>query len=65
MASEHDRLSKDISETFDAKLSKRIGELKGITTALKEWEETQDSISELNALLKDPSTDQELRELAV
>ena len=65
MASEHDRLSNETSETFDAKIAKRVGELKGVATALKEWEHTQDSLSELNALLKDPTTDQELRELAV
>jgi peptide chain release factor 1 len=65
MASEHDRLSEESSESFDAKIAKRIGELKGVATALKEWDETQNSLSELNALLKDPTTDSELRELAV
>jgi peptide chain release factor 1 len=64
MASEHDKLAKETSETFDAKISKRIGELKGVATALKEWEDTQDSLNELHALLKDPTADQELRELA-
>lgn len=65
MASEHDKLSKQTSEIFDAKISKRIGELKGVATALKDWEDTEKSLSELNALLKDPTTDAELRELAV
>jgi peptide chain release factor 1 len=65
MASEHARLSKETAETFDAKISRRIGELKGVTEALKEWEDTQNTIAELNSLLKDPSTDSELRELAV
>ena len=65
MASEHDRLSQETSETFDAKISKRIGELKSVSTALKEWENTQNSLSELNTLLEDPTTDPELRELAV
>lgn len=65
MASEHHRLSEETSESFDAKIAKRIGELKSVVTALKEWEAKQDSLAELNALLKDPSTDQELRELAV
>lgn len=36
-----------------------------MTQALKEWEATQNSIDELNALLQDPTTDAELRELAV
>ena len=65
MASEHHRLSKLTSESFDAKIAKRIGELKSVATALKEWEDAQESLSELNTLLKDPTTDAELRELAV
>jgi len=64
MALEHDRLSKKTSESFDPKISRRIGELKSVTTALKEWEDTQDSLAELQALLEDPTTDAELRELA-
>jgi peptide chain release factor 1 len=65
MASEHDELSKQVSDDFDPKISKRIGELKAVTAALKQWEDTQNSLSELDALLNDPSTDQELRELAM
>ena len=65
IASEHDRLSAETSESFDAKIAKRVGELKGVATSLKEWEDTQNSIVELNALLADKATDAELRELAV
>jgi len=65
MASEHDRLSKETSETFDAKVSRRIGELKSVAAALKEWEDTRNSLGELNTLLNDPTTDSELRELAI
>jgi peptide chain release factor 1 len=65
MASEHDRLSAETCDFFDAKVAKRIGELKSVAEALKEWEDTQTSLKELNALLKDKSTDEELRELAV
>ncbi|TQS35499.1 hypothetical protein Golomagni_04081 [Golovinomyces magnicellulatus] len=64
MASEHDRLSQKISENFDVKISKRIGELKRVTEALREWETHQESLSELKSLLSDPSTDDELRKLA-
>jgi peptide chain release factor 1 len=64
MAQEHDRLSKEAAEIFDAKIAKRIGELRSVSEALKEWEDAQESIAELNALLKDPTTDSELRELA-
>jgi peptide chain release factor 1 len=65
MASEHDKLSKEMLDGFDPKVSKRIGELKGVTAALKQWEHTQNSLSELDAILKDPCVDQELRELAI
>lgn len=65
MAAERDRLSKETSETFNAKIAKRIGELQGVAEALQKWEEAKESISELDALLKDTSTDEELRELAV
>lgn len=64
MASEHDRLSKETAESFDVKIARRIGELKSVSEALKEWEAAQDSLKELNSLLKDPTTDSELRELA-
>jgi peptide chain release factor 1 len=65
MASEHDKLSKEMSDGFDSKISKRIGELKGVTTALREWEQTKEALSELEGLLNDPTTDPEIRELAV
>lgn len=65
MASEHDELSKQVTDEFDPKISKRIGELKAVTAALKQWEDTQKSMSELDGLLNDPSTDKELRELAM
>jgi len=64
MASEHDRLSAETAEKFDSKIAKRIGELGRVTAALKEWEDAQKSIDELNGLIHDSSTDQELRDLA-
>jgi peptide chain release factor 1 len=42
-----------------------MGELKGVTTALREWEQTKEALSELEGLLNDPTTDPEIRELAV
>jgi peptide chain release factor 1 len=65
MALEHDKLSKETAESFDSKIAKRIGELRGVAEALREWEQAQESLAELNLLLKDPTTDSELRELAV
>ncbi|KAI9048602.1 hypothetical protein LZ554_007434 [Drepanopeziza brunnea f. sp. 'monogermtubi'] len=64
LAHEHDRLSEQTTETFDAKISKRIGELRSVAEALKEWETTQQNQEELNSLLTDPTTEPELRELA-
>lgn len=65
MALEHDKLMEETAETFDSKIAKRIGELRSVTTALKEWDDTQDSLSELNSMLADPTTDAELHELAL
>ncbi|CCU81546.1 peptide chain release factor 1 [Blumeria hordei DH14] len=64
MALEHEVLSKKSSEAFDAKSARRMGELKRVTEVLKEWEAQNNSLSELNALLSDPTTDAELRKLA-
>ncbi|TVY46597.1 Peptide chain release factor [Lachnellula occidentalis] len=64
MALEHDRLSEETAEKFDSKIAKRVGELSRVTKALKEWEDTQNSIEELRGLIHDPTTDQELRDLA-
>ena len=64
MAIEHDKLSKETAETFDIKISKRIGELKSVAEALKEWEDARNALSELQELLQDPTTDAELRQLA-
>src|SRR4051812_19159548 len=46
MAKEHDRLTEETAETFDAKIAKRIGELKNVTTALREWEESESALKE-------------------
>lgn len=64
MASEHDRLSIETAEKFDSKIAKRIGELSRVTTALKEWDDAQNATQELHSLIHDPTTDQELRDLA-
>lgn len=65
MASEHELLNKKISHAFDPQAAKRIGELKRVADALKDWEAHQESISELNLLITESSTDAELRKLAV
>ncbi|OAX80247.1 hypothetical protein ACJ72_05426 [Emergomyces africanus] len=65
IADEHASLTSKLAESFDPKTAKRIGELATTTTALKEWEKANESISELNSLLKDPSLDSELHSLAL
>lgn len=65
MAIEHERLSTESSETFDAKIAKRIGELKGVAEALREWESTRDTQDELQKLLDDPATEAELRDFVL
>jgi len=65
MTREHRILSQITSESFDAKKSKRIGELRNVASALEEFEDTEKSLIELNELLRDSKIDPELRELAV
>ncbi|KAI9851246.1 MAG: hypothetical protein M1838_004165 [Thelocarpon superellum] len=53
-----------MSVDFDPRSAKRVGELSATTNALKEWEKSTKSLAELNSLLRDPDTDEELRSLA-
>ncbi|PKS07719.1 hypothetical protein jhhlp_006327 [Lomentospora prolificans] len=62
LSSEHDRLSDSLSAAFDTKTAKRVGELSNVATALREFDEAQDSLAELRGLLT--SKDAELRQLA-
>lgn len=63
-AKEHELLSKKVTDAFDSKLAKRVGELEPIVTSLKDLEAANTSMEELNALLADKDTDPELLELA-
>ncbi|KAL6246112.1 Peptide chain release factor 1, mitochondrial [Rhinocladiella similis] len=64
IAAEHAQLSAANIENYDVSIAKKIGELSSVCEALKDWEDAQNSLSELNALLHDPSSDAELRSLA-
>ncbi|KAJ5710736.1 Peptide chain release factor class I/class II [Penicillium malachiteum] len=64
LASEHSKLADRLSDSFDAKVAKRAGELAPVTSVLREWEKANESIVELKALLEDGDTDEELRSLA-
>ncbi|KAJ5766411.1 uncharacterized protein N7511_004027 [Penicillium nucicola] len=65
LTAEHAKLADRLAESFDAKTAKRAGELAPIANVLKEWVNANDSIYELKSLLDDPSTDAELRSLAI
>lgn len=64
MAKEHEQLSQESSESFNATTARRMGELQPVSSALKEWESTSSTLRELESLLSDPTTDRELRDLA-
>lgn len=63
LSTEHARLEGKQAEDYSVETAKRIGEIAPIASALKALEDTLTSISELESLLVDPSTDTELREL--
>ncbi|KAJ9141752.1 hypothetical protein NKR23_g7828 [Pleurostoma richardsiae] len=62
LAAEHKQLSATLSENFDGKTAKRVGELSSVASAVKEWEGARSSISELSGLLE--SSDAEMRDMA-
>ncbi|KAI9805685.1 MAG: hypothetical protein M1833_005178 [Piccolia ochrophora] len=64
IASEHTRLSNAIAEDFEPRSARRVGELSAVVNALKQWDNANESVTELNKLLTDPSADEDLRSLA-
>ena len=62
VASEHATLSRKLADDFDAKASKRLGDLSRTVTAINEYDHAQSSLHELQSLLQ--SSDKELRALA-
>ncbi|OCT52845.1 Peptide chain release factor 1, mitochondrial [Cladophialophora carrionii] len=64
VAAEHQHLSSANAENYDVAVAKKIGELGPVVAALKEWEDAQSSLAELETMLTDPSSDAELRTLA-
>ncbi|RAH82983.1 release factor [Aspergillus japonicus CBS 114.51] len=65
LAVEHAALSTQLADSFDAKIAKRIGELAQVADTLKEWDNANETISELQSLLDDPKTEAELKSLAI
>ena len=81
IAAEHSTLSEQLTNSYDAKLAKKIGELASVATALSNWNKANEvslgngllfvpksdfsqSVEELNSLLRDPTSDAELKDLA-
>ncbi|CAD6567185.1 MAG: hypothetical protein ASARMPRED_000527 [Alectoria sarmentosa] len=64
LAAEHAELSKQLNDEYDVRIAKKAGSLSAVATALNGWESASNSLPELEQLIKDPSTDSELRSLA-
>lgn len=63
-ARKHDELSTKLIKAYDTSLAKQVGELSPVASAVRDWDHASDSLKELSALLEDPSTDKELRDIA-
>lgn len=64
LAAEYAKLSKQLNSEYDTRIAKKAGSLSAVATALNGWESASNSLPELQQLIKDPSTDPELRSLA-
>ncbi|KAE9989127.1 hypothetical protein EG328_000058 [Venturia inaequalis] len=64
IASEHKLLSEKLNESYDNTAAKRVGELASIVDALNSYQKADESLNELRTLIRDPTTDDELRALA-
>lgn len=64
IAAEHHALRSVLSDDFDPKAAKRLGDLSRVATALAEWETAKASMDELTTLISSPDSDGELRDLA-
>ncbi|KAI6776428.1 hypothetical protein HG530_000373 [Fusarium avenaceum] len=64
LTTEHDDLQKTLNSSFDSNTAKRVGELSRVAEALKEWESSQASVTELTSMLDDPDQDADLAAIA-
>ncbi|EGE02712.1 peptide chain release factor 1 [Trichophyton equinum CBS 127.97] len=64
LAAEHATLTAKQAESFERAAAKRIGEIAPVANALKDWDTAHESITELQGLIDEPSTDTELKSLA-
>ncbi|RVX75254.1 hypothetical protein B0A52_00606 [Exophiala mesophila] len=64
IAAEQKRLSQENALNYNVTVARKIGELGPVACALKDWEDATNSLEELATLLRDPSSDAEIRTLA-
>ncbi|KAG9193888.1 hypothetical protein G6011_03923 [Alternaria panax] len=64
IVTEHKQLTEKLSNSFDTRAAKKIGEYSPIVNALGEWDKANESVTELTSMIHDSSTDPELRSLA-
>ncbi|KAJ6283243.1 hypothetical protein J3E71DRAFT_280457 [Bipolaris maydis] len=64
ITSEHKQLTERLSNGFDTRAAKKLGEYSPIVNALGEWNKANESVAELTSMIHDSSTDPELRSLA-
>ncbi|EUC36751.1 hypothetical protein COCCADRAFT_87362 [Bipolaris zeicola 26-R-13] len=64
ITSEHKVLTEKLSNGFDTRAAKKLGEYSPIVNALGEWNKANESVAELTSMIQDSSTDPELRSLA-
>ncbi|CAN9179487.1 hypothetical protein AA0119_g5599 [Alternaria tenuissima] len=64
IVTEHKELTEQLSNGFDTRAAKKLGEYSPIVNALGEWDKANESVTELTSMIHDASTDPELRSLA-
>ncbi|KIW00949.1 uncharacterized protein PV09_07475 [Verruconis gallopava] len=64
IAAEHKLLSKQLENDYSLAIAKKAGALASIVDELQKWEKANESLRELQELLRDPATDAELKTLA-
>ncbi|KAH6881312.1 hypothetical protein BKA58DRAFT_590 [Alternaria rosae] len=64
IVTEHKELTEKLSNGFDTRAAKKLGEYSPIVNALGEWDKANESVTELTSMIHDSSTDPELRSLA-
>lgn len=64
LSAEHAHLSQKLEGHYDSDAARKAGSLATVATALSNWEAANDTLPELQQLVRDPSTDAELRSLA-